>query len=164
MSLTGSTSNRMWTTLCFVAGLLLCVGAAKLPSTTTTTTTTKPTLTPLSLEDLFRIMFHRDDLNNDGVQTLSEFEQLWRQADLNGDGSITLTEYSTTLHFTRFVSREVYKYLDHDHNGVISMQEVPRLFTEFDTNYDGWITEQEFVDETFRMYNFVKKDIGPDKK
>ncbi|XP_067664219.1 uncharacterized protein [Haliotis asinina] len=152
----------MWTSLCLVAGLLLCVGAAKQPSTTTKPT--KPTPTPLSQENFYRILFRREDWNGDGVQSLSEFERLWRQADLNGDGSVNLTEYTSIGPSSKVLAIEVYKYLDHDHNGVISLQEVPRMFTAFDTNYDGSISEQEFVREKMRIYNLVKKEIGPDKK
>ncbi|XP_046368587.2 uncharacterized protein LOC124143606 [Haliotis rufescens] len=155
---TGSTSHRMWSTLLLVAGLFLCAESAK------HTTTTTPLSTTLSLSDFFRMVFHSEDFNKDGVQSLLEFERLWHLADADGDGSVPLTEYTNAAHFSKFIGREVYKYLDHDHNGVINLQEVPRLFMEFDTNLDGWITEQEFVDENLRIYNFVAKDIGPDKK
>ncbi|XP_046547820.1 uncharacterized protein LOC124257729 [Haliotis rubra] len=150
----------MWTTLCLVAGLLLCVEAAThLP---TTATTIRPTPTPLSLRNLFRIVFRREDFNGDGVHSLLEFEHLWSLSDMDGDGSVTVTEYTYSDQFGKFTGTELYKYFDHDHNGVIHLQELPRIFTEYDTNFDGWITEQEFVDENIRIYKFITNDVGTD--
>ncbi|XP_067664218.1 uncharacterized protein [Haliotis asinina] len=157
---------RMWTPLCLVAGLLLCVGAVKYvtfpqhPSTTTAWVEPKPT--PLSLRNLFRIVFWREDFNGDGVHSLLEFEHLWSLSDMDGDGSVTKTEYMYSDQFGKFTSTELYKYFDHDHNDVIHLQELPRIFTEYDTNFDGFISEQEFIEENVRIYKFITTDLGTD--
>ncbi|XP_067660997.1 uncharacterized protein [Haliotis asinina] len=132
--------------------------------TTSTTSTHAATAVPVStttpsLDQIFAMSFDRNDVDHDGILTLLDFEKLWSEQDVNGDQRVTITEYAAVSHFSKFITTELFQFIDHDHNGAITLQEVPRLFMEYDSNSDGVIDEGEFIAEFRRIYNFVKDHV-----
>ncbi|XP_048245509.1 mucin-5AC-like isoform X2 [Haliotis rufescens] len=122
-------------------------------------TTVPVSMTTPSLEQIFELSFQRSDIDHDGALSLLDFEKLWLQQDVNGDRRVTIAEYAAVSHFSKFITTELFLFIDHDHNGVISLQEVPRLFMEYDSNSDGVIEKAEFIAEFRRIYNFVKDHV-----
>ncbi|MCK5191711.1 MAG: EF-hand domain-containing protein, partial [Methylococcales bacterium] len=75
--------------------------------------------------------------------------------DKNADGIVTETEFNTVM-------QERYKTIDHDQNGIVSLDEFKKYSakrhkkrqqkknSEMDSNKDGLISKQEFIDQSIK--------------
>ena len=95
------------------------------------------------------------DRNNDGVLTLSEWQDEptpFERADRNRDGRVTLDEYRYLATDNEIDPRR-FADLDLDQDGVLVRREWPRderrTFDDMDRDADGAVTRREFGDNTY---------------
>ncbi|KAL5013079.1 hypothetical protein ScPMuIL_011630 [Solemya velum] len=106
-----------------------------------------PLPSPKNATELFRLAESRG--NHTGYLTLNEVDDIYHVFDENNDGNVTEVEF---VHGwvgrglgTNSSAYKMFENADTDHNSVITMLDISRIFTYFDRNYDGHISLIEFI-------------------
>ncbi|XP_071097510.1 calcineurin subunit B type 2-like isoform X1 [Haliotis cracherodii] len=133
--------------------LTLLAGALSAPTTQPGASTT------LDLLAIITTSFNAVDADSNGQLEVSEFYKIFDKYDTDHDHKLTIHEYVSGTQANKAVAREVFKFVDHDHDNVLTRGETNRVFRIYDTDHDGTITIREYIHEYKTVYQHVIKDL-----
>ncbi|XP_046547903.1 uncharacterized protein LOC124257804 [Haliotis rubra] len=134
--------------LCIIV-LTVLAGALGAPTTQPGASTT------LDLLAIITNSFNHVDADSNGQLDVSEFYKVFESYDTNHDHKMSIHEYVHGTNTNKAIAQEVFKFVDHDHDDVLTRADTNRIFRTYDTNHDGTITINEYIHEYKTIYEKI---------
>ncbi|KAH3791480.1 uncharacterized protein LOC127840110 [Dreissena polymorpha] len=112
------------------------------------------------------LMFIFEDIDQNGIMTVFEFETVFDRYDSNVDGRLTRSEYTTYICKSDPVQYELSHYLfdeyDVDGDHFLDYHDYDNFYNKMDTSADGLVVKTEFVNYWVLLFQkYENSDIHP---